>query len=641
MGPSDGMRRKTGSSSPQSRLMSDHSPDTICSNRISNHVLRAFLFAMLYVSGAELGHLLSFPGYFATYWPPAGIFLAALLRTPNRQWPAVILLALICNLVSDVGLHNCTATLSVGFWSVNTAEALTGAWLLRRLLPVNFDCDSLREVLAVLLVSGVLNTMVGATLGALLITQSFAGETYSSVWHMWWISDLLGVVVFAPAALTLTAPSRRWNSEYAGNRGPEALLALACLVTTSQLIYGPGQHPLAFLVFPILMWIALRFDIRMICVANVGRSIVGIWNTEQGTGPFATTGTIADQILHLQVFLSLTSGSFLVLAVVVLERYRAARVLQESEARYRDLLENIDDLVYSVNNEGMILYTNRAWRETLGYSQDELNSLNILKVIHPGDHVKYRQKLHRLMQGENLSQIEMRFMTSAGDTLILEGNSNCRFVDGQPTATRSIFRDITDRREHESQLDSYRQRLEEANRQLKLLATTDALTGLQNRRAFQERLVEEVERAQRYGQPVSLLLLDVDHFKQFNDSFGHLVGDEVLKQVSRILEATARISDYVARFGGEEFAIILPSTDSCGALILAERFREAIASEPFPDRRITASLGVATLSRQSHGLSDIIDGLTLIKGADEALYFSKQNGRNQVHLAGELHHALA
>ncbi|MDB5340896.1 MAG: domain S-box-containing protein/diguanylate cyclase protein [Planctomycetaceae bacterium] len=606
-----------------------------------NHALRALLFATLYVCGAELGHLLSFPEYFATFWPPSGIFLVALLRTPNRQWPAVVLLALICNLVSDVGLHNCTATLSVGFWSVNAAEAITGAWLLRRLFSSSINCDSLREVLAVLLVAGVLNTMVGATLGALLITQAFAGETYSSVWHMWWVSDLLGVVVFAPVALTLTAPSKRWHSEYSTNRTREGVFALLCLATTSQLVYGPGQHPLAFLVFPILIWIALRFDIRMICIANVGRCIVGIWNTEQGTGPFATAGTVADQVLQLQVFLCLTSGSFLVLAVVVMERHRAARVLQESEARYRDLLENIDDLVHSVNSEGNILYTNRAWRETLGYSQDDLQSLSIFTVIHPGDHVKYRQKLQRLMKGENLGQNELRFITSAGRTLVVEGSSSCRFVDGQPTATRSIFRDITDRREHESQLDTYRQRLEDANRQLKLLATTDALTGLQNRRAFQERLVEEVERAQRYGHPVSLLLLDVDHFKQFNDSFGHLVGDEVLKQVSRILEATARTSDYLARFGGEEFAIILPNTDSRGAMILAERFREAIAAEPFPDRRITVSLGVATLSRESHGLTDIIDGLTLIKGADEALYFSKHNGRNQVHLAGELHHAMA
>ena len=414
-----------------------------------------------------------------------------------------------------------------------------------------------------------------------------------------------------------------------------------CLATTSQLVYGPGQHPLAFLVFPILIWIALRFDTRMICLANLARIIVAIWNTEQGTGPFAGTGKLADQVLQLQSFLCLTSGSFLVLAVVVLERHRAARILQESEARYRDLLENIGDLVQSVNSEGQILYTNRAWREALGYSDEEIQSLSIYKVIHPDDHARYRQKLQRLQNGENLCQIEMRFVTRAGKTLIFEGNSNCRLIDGQLSATRSIFHDITDRRQHETQLDSYRQRLEDANRLLKSLATTDALTGLHNRRAFQERLTEEVERAQRFGHPLSLLLLDVDHFKQFNDSFGHLVGDQVLQRVSRILEAKARTIDYVARFGGEEFAIILPNTEGSGALILAERFRKAIAAEPFPNRGITVSLGVASLKAGFSMSADIADGLALIKSADEALYFSKQHGRNQVHLARELRHALA
>ncbi len=627
--------------SPKNLPMSQRLRYITCSNRTANDALCALLFVTLYVSGAELGHLLSFPERFATFWPPSGIFLAALLRTPYRKWPAVVLLTLLCNLFSDVGLHQCTVTLSLGFWFVTSIEAMTGAWLLRQLSPAPIQCDSLNEVLCVTLVGGVLNTMVGATLGAFLITQAFPGESYVSVWHLWWVSDLLGVVTFAPAILALSVPSQHWHPDPGTRRTFEATLAILSLMATSQLVYGPGQHPLAFIVFPILIWIALRFDIRMICIANIGRTIVAIWNTEQGSGPFATSTLLADQILNLQVFLTLTSGSFLVLAAVVSERHRSARVLQDSEARYRDLLENIDDLVHSVDCNGRILYANRAWRETLGYTESEIKALSIFDVIHPDDLPRYRQKLQRLMRGEDLYQLELRFITRTGRTLIVEGNSNCRFIDGQPAATRSIYRDITERRQHESQLDSYRQRLEDANRQLKFLATTDALTGLQNRRAFQERLTAEVERAFRYDHAVSLLLLDVDHFKQFNDSFGHLVGDEVLKRVARILESTARLSDFVARFGGEEFAIILPNTDINGAQILAERFRAAIAEEQFPNRQITASLGVATLGYGTPMSGDIADGLALIKAADEALYVAKLHGRNQVRLATELQYVLA
>jgi len=615
--------------------------DIYCSSRMCNDVLCALLFVTLYVSGAELGHLLSFPEHFATFWPPSGIFLAALLRAPHRQWPAVMLLALLCNLTSDVFLHNCTTTLSLGYWFVNSIEALTGALLLQKLSPSSNHCESLKDILSVTLVAGVLNTMVGATLGAVVITHAFPGETYSSIWHLWWVSDLLGVVTFAPAVLAMSVPSKRWHPDPSTRRPFEATLACLSLVATSQLVYGPGQHPLAFIVFPILMWIALRFDIRMICFANIARSIVAIWNTEAGTGPFAATGSMADQIMNLQVFLTLTSGSFLVLAAVVSERHRAARVLQESEARYRDLLENIDDLVHSVDCNGRILYANRAWRETLGYTESELRTLSIFEVIHPDDQPGYRQKLQRLMRGENLDQLELRLITRSGKTLIVEGSSNCRFVEGLPTATRSIFRDITDRRQHESQLDTYRQRLEDANRQLKYLATTDALTGLQNRRAFQERLTAEVERAIRYEHSVSLLLLDVDHFKQFNDSFGHLVGDEVLRRVARILESTARLSDFVSRFGGEEFAIILPNTDGRGAQILAERFRQEIALEPFPSRRITVSVGVATLDVGVPITGNMADGMSLIKAADEALYVAKLHGRDQVRLAADLQRVLA
>ena len=615
--------------------------DSTCSKRMYNDAFCALLFVTLYVSGAELGHLLSFPEHFATFWPPSGILLVALLRAPNRQWPAVVLLSLLCNLFSDVGLHNCTVTLSLGFWFVTCVEALTGAWLLQKLSPSSLHCESLHDILSVTLVAGVLNTMVGATLGAGVITQAFPGEFYISVWHRWWVSDLLGVVTFTPAILALSVPSKKWHPDPSTRRPVEAALAFLSLIVTSQLVYGPGQHPLAFIVFPILMWIALRFDIRMICLANIGRTIVGIWNTEQGTGPFVTTGSVDDQILNLQVFLTLTSGSFLVLAAVVSERHRAARILQESETRYRDLLENIDDLVHSVDCNGLILYANRAWRETLGYTESETRTLSIFDVIHPEDQSRYRQKLQRLMLGENSDHLELRFITRTGNPLIVEGNCNCRFIEGLPAATRSIFRDITDRRQHESQLDSYRQRLEDANRQLKFLATTDALTGLQNRRAFQERLTAEVERAQRYGHSVSLLLLDVDYFKQFNDSFGHLVGDEVLRRVSRILESTARISDFVSRFGGEEFAISLPNTDGRGAQILAERFRKAISLEPFPSRRITVSVGVATLDVGVPITGHMADGMTLIKAADEALYDAKLHGRDQVRLAADLQHVLA
>jgi len=164
--------------------------------------------------------------------------------------------------------------------------------------------------------------------------------------------------------------------------------------------------------------------------------------------------------------------------------------------------------------------------------------------------------------------------------------------------------------------------LEFANARLKALSITDGLTGLRNHRELQERLEDEVHRAKRYELPLSLIMLDVDHFKAYNDSFGHPAGDEVLRALARILESQARETDIIARYGGEEFAIVLGNTDREQAVIAAERLRVAVAEVSWPHTRITVSLGVSTLSGAAPNHS------TMISEADAALYASKSSGRN-------------
>ena len=153
---------------------------------------------------------------------------------------------------------------------------------------------------------------------------------------------------------------------------------------------------------------------------------------------------------------------------------------------------------------------------------------------------------------------------------------------------------------------------------------TDGLTGLFNRRHFDEALRSALSFAGRQGQPMSLILLDVDHFKSYNDSLGHLAGDDVLRTVAEVLRSHSRAHDVVARYGGEEFALVLPATDACGARILAERLRAAIASHHWPHRPVTASFGLATTTAL------VPDALAMIAEADLALYASKARGRDRV-----------
>jgi len=166
--------------------------------------------------------------------------------------------------------------------------------------------------------------------------------------------------------------------------------------------------------------------------------------------------------------------------------------------------------------------------------------------------------------------------------------------------------------------------LQTAYERIEALAITDGLTGIKNHRAFQDQLELEWKRIARHGEPLSLVLLDVDKFKHYNDTYGHPAGDEVLKAVGKLLTAEARETDFVARYGGEEFVILLPRTDTERATAIAERFRAAFEKTTWPMREVTASFGVSTSTPAT------TNPATLIAAADQALYESKHGGRNRV-----------
>lgn len=207
-------------------------------------------------------------------------------------------------------------------------------------------------------------------------------------------------------------------------------------------------------------------------------------------------------------------------------------------------------------------------------------------------------------------------------------DGRCLSVRARPTSdggALTMMADVTQLKKSESAL---RQMTE----QLKLLATTDGLTGLTNRRAFDDELESEFARSRRSGEPLSLLLVDVDRFKAYNDIYGHQAGDEVLKIVGRCLRgALKRPGDMAARYGGEEFVAILPGTDEDGAFFIADAFREALLGQQIvhngADKGVlTASVGLATFTERDQGMNST----TLVRRADEALYNAKGAGRDRV-----------
>jgi diguanylate cyclase (GGDEF)-like protein len=189
-------------------------------------------------------------------------------------------------------------------------------------------------------------------------------------------------------------------------------------------------------------------------------------------------------------------------------------------------------------------------------------------------------------------------------------------------------------------IKSLQDQIRAAKQQLETLSITDGLTGLYNHRHFQERLHEEFRRSQRYTDPVSLIMVDLDHFKQVNDRYGHPFGDKVLREAAGLMRQSVRATDICARYGGEEFGIILPRTHVQGALTLAERIWRSLGEKTYLYERVTPEGGHGADAQEIHvtasiGLAfypskDITSAEVLVKYADEALYRAKREGRNTI-----------
>mgnify|MGYP000390613228 CR=1 FL=1 len=320
-----------------------------------------------------------------------------------------------------------------------------------------------------------------------------------------------------------------------------------------------------------------------------------------------------------------------------MDRTLAEDALRDSEIRCRLLAENGSDVVSLHDLTGRVIYASPSSERVLGFTPDEMMRMSPFAIVHPDDGEALRGHFDDLIRGAPVTALSCRMLHKSGKHLWLE--MMWRAIvnrEGHVVRLQASSRDLTDRKGYQRQLEEARRTLQanqesliEANTRLAALATLDGLTGLKNRRAFEERLADEMARSRRMGGPVSLLLLDIDHFKAFNDTFGHPRGDEVLRSDARLLSRGIRDTDLAARYGGEEFAVVLPATDRDGARLMGERLQSAIADASWPERTITISVGAAVAEGGSGKWT--LD--QLVDHADRALYRSKEGGRNRVTLS--------
>lgn len=316
---------------------------------------------------------------------------------------------------------------------------------------------------------------------------------------------------------------------------------------------------------------------------------------------------------------------------------RGEVALKNKEQQLQALFDTVVDAIITINDQGIIQSVNPATERLFGYERKELIGQNV-KILMPSpfrdEHDSY---IDNYLTTANPKVIgtgrEVTALTKDGRQFPAELAVSVMRIHGRIMFT-GLIRDVSERVKLRETMQQINQELFTANLSLKQRAITDGLTGVANRRHFDETLTAEIRRCSRHREVMSLLLLDVDHFKKYNDHYGHAMGDEALKTVAQVMQDTfKRSGDLCARYGGEEFAVILPQVGEQEVLTLAEKLRQAIWLRQIPHQasdtadRLTVSIGAGVYVPSSDAP---IKPSHLINTADEALYEAKAAGRNQV-----------
>lgn len=345
------------------------------------------------------------------------------------------------------------------------------------------------------------------------------------------------------------------------------------------------------------------------------------------------------------------SLALLASAAAAIGLYRAGLTPKSNESDERHtLLESIADLSPTIFftldlTTRKILYQNRSVPTALGYSTPEIAAMGdnpLPSVIFPEDFDLLFQRLQDLttLSDGQVNETEIRCISAQGQMrwLLFRDVIFLRDEKGAPSQALVNVIDVTDRKNLNHQIEDQileiqdsnlaleiqSTALAEANTQLESLAFTDGLTGIANHRSFQEVLAKAFSEARSRKEPLALLLIDVDHFKQYNDTYGHPSGDIVLKRVASVIRDSCGPDSMAARYGGEEFAVICRRGDAERVAEIAERIRANVANTPWPERPVTISVGAVRMPDGAAIASNVL------AAADSALYTSKASGRNRV-----------
>ena len=578
-----------------------------------------FILSAAYFLASLLSHIFMHPvtGQ-SVIWLPNAIFLAFLLRTDGRNlgWNA-----------SAVWVTGLAAYLLTGsapldgaaFSSVHILEILTAYSLLSNLYGRIHILERLGQVFGLVLYAALLPAAVGA-IAAAGYQYFLQGLTFEAAWVNWWFTAALGLLAATPLLLS-------WSGKPLANAGFSRTLAetvthFAFSVIVIALVFLQEAPVYLYLTLPPLLIAAIRLDLFVHALVLLICVLLSCYLTISGNGPFwvAHRSDEASEVIQsFQFFLGTIIVTTLMVSAIVKELRDAQAKLQTNEKR----LDEAHELLQLGNWEWNFITNKQHWDDRLcrvfGLPEGYPGSLEGLeKILHEDDRDRVLDDIRKARVGA--TSIEHQFRIVRPDGRIRYLRCAYTFVTdktGRTVECHGTCRDIT----HEKRTEE----------QFREQAYRDPLTGLPNRAYLNNRLAQAVARGERHGFRFSVMMLDLDYFKQINDLHGHGVGDQVLVEVGKRLSGSLRINDTVTRLGGDEFTIIVEETcDREGLTRIADKIIHNVSQPILVDNVrcvVGVSIGCAAYPENGH------DENTLLERADKAMYQVKRRGRNGFEMA--------
>jgi diguanylate cyclase (GGDEF)-like protein/PAS domain S-box-containing protein len=549
-------------------------------------------------------------GNVTIFWVPGGLALAALLVWGWKYWPAVFLGAFAVGL-----MVNDPPAVSLFLAVGNTLETLFAFWLFHKFLGDKLNLRQPRDFFYLALVAAA-SAVMSAVIGPLTLFMSgdLSWQSISGNILHWWQADTLGIVLGTPLFLIWRNFPKDW---FSGQRLVETLALMTLTLVTGHAVFLDwipisGQMALGYWIFPFVVWGAVRRGQHGATLIVCITAVQALFGATQGKGVFgadiAQTG-----LQSFWFYMLVLTFVGIALAIFVESLARVKDALKDAETKLKTILNTIPDLVWLKDADGVYIACNPRFESFVGKKEHEIIGMTDYDFFDKDLADFFRKHdLYAIQNGNVNVNEEAVVFASDGHQETLETTKTPVYDhQGHLIGVLGIGHDITKRKRAESEIKNY--------------ANYDQLTQLPNRRLFSDRLEQEVKRAQRERYLIALLFIDLNRFKEVNDTLGHEVGDQLLVEAALRIKLCVRDYDTVARLGGDEFTVILSELINISDIgRIAQDIIDRL-TQPFilNDREvyISASIGIAIYPDDALSVAD------LIKHADQTMYAAKNDGR--------------